>query len=752
MPATGDLIGPYRVISQLGRGAMGEVWRARDERLDRYVALKVLPADVAGDVERRARMLREARAAAAIRHPNVVTLYDIISHGGDDVLVMELVDGVTLSDALRQSGPPALEIGARLDPRRRRRARRRARPRHAASRHQGREHHGRGRDGEGARLRPREAAWRRRADSGPRAAAPARSVRQDRARRDDAEWRLGRRRQLPDPRRPAARHAAVHGARAGRRAPPDERSEVFSVGVLAYEILAGKPPYTASSIDALFEQILHTAPPALDKVPEAVARDRHARAREGSGAAISVDGDVPRCPRRRALAAVRTACTALAAGRRRRAAARGRRRGARVVALAPRATRTPRRRQGRARARGVQRLLHRQGAVVAARRARRRARSSARDRLPAPVRRPRCRARRREAGARHDGSPLEGSRAARRRDRARGARPTRRTQGAARRRCRVRSRARVLGRRARLPLGPVRRREGRVPRAARLSGARVSRPDLRSLLVGAALLRSTHGGARHRQALPRRVPRRGRCGRGLRDDARGGRSARRGGQDRRGGTAAQRGRGHARGPRQGPRAQGRPRSRARAVPALARASRGRRGVRSAVPRSASCSGSMAMPPPRSSRWSRASPARMRAPASAVPACSSRASSTPRAPRRPRSSSTRSRPRRPSYSPRTARRHRSRSSCGRVRSFFGGGCVVAPDDALHGPVDEAAYTTPLDFYAAYHVPFFATWAVCEHAALLAGRNEKARAADLLGPVATRAPNRRWLLEALRRYQP
>ncbi len=115
MPVPGDLVGPYRFISQLGHGAMGEVWRARDERLDRYVALKVLPAALRhgarADIESRARMMREARRSAAIyvTPGNVATLFDIIAYEGGDVLVMELVEGRTLADVLRRDGPPPLD-------------------------------------------------------------------------------------------------------------------------------------------------------------------------------------------------------------------------------------------------------------------------------------------------------------------------------------------------------------------------------------------------------------------------------------------------------------------------------------------------------------------------------------------------------------------------------------------------------------------------------------------------------------------
>jgi serine/threonine protein kinase len=73
----GTRLGPYRVVAHLAAGGMGDVYRAHDERLDREVALKILPPDVANDPERLSRFEREARASAALNHPNIVITYDI---------------------------------------------------------------------------------------------------------------------------------------------------------------------------------------------------------------------------------------------------------------------------------------------------------------------------------------------------------------------------------------------------------------------------------------------------------------------------------------------------------------------------------------------------------------------------------------------------------------------------------------------------------------------------------------------------
>src|SRR5688572_12175015 len=93
-------IGPYRVVGLLGAGGMGEVFRARDSKLNRDVALKLLPTAFASDPDRLARFRREARALAALNHPHVGAIYGIEESDGRQALVLELVEGVTLAERI----------------------------------------------------------------------------------------------------------------------------------------------------------------------------------------------------------------------------------------------------------------------------------------------------------------------------------------------------------------------------------------------------------------------------------------------------------------------------------------------------------------------------------------------------------------------------------------------------------------------------------------------------------------------------
>lgn len=108
----GERIGFYEVIAPLGAGAMGEVYRVRDVRLGRDVAVKVLPDDLAGDPERLARFEREARTLAALNHPNIVTIHSVESHGNRRLLTMEWVEGQTLDRLIPPGGMALAEFFA----------------------------------------------------------------------------------------------------------------------------------------------------------------------------------------------------------------------------------------------------------------------------------------------------------------------------------------------------------------------------------------------------------------------------------------------------------------------------------------------------------------------------------------------------------------------------------------------------------------------------------------------------------------
>jgi len=110
---TGRTIGHYLILGRLGDGGMGVVYQARDTRLDRLAALKVMRPDWGGDPDRRRRFVREAQAASALNHPNILTIYEINADAGVDYIAMEFVAGGTLAD-LMKSGPLAAERALRL--------------------------------------------------------------------------------------------------------------------------------------------------------------------------------------------------------------------------------------------------------------------------------------------------------------------------------------------------------------------------------------------------------------------------------------------------------------------------------------------------------------------------------------------------------------------------------------------------------------------------------------------------------------
>jgi serine/threonine protein kinase len=109
----GSRLGPYEVLNPIGAGGMGEVYRARDSKLGRYVAIKVLPENFARDADRMARFGREAKLLAALDHTNIASIYGLEDAGSGHALIMQFADGPTLADRIA-SGPLQIDDALRI--------------------------------------------------------------------------------------------------------------------------------------------------------------------------------------------------------------------------------------------------------------------------------------------------------------------------------------------------------------------------------------------------------------------------------------------------------------------------------------------------------------------------------------------------------------------------------------------------------------------------------------------------------------
>jgi eukaryotic-like serine/threonine-protein kinase len=237
--SAGTRLGPYEIVSPLGAGGMGEVYRARDSRLGRDVAIKVLPDRMASDPELLERFQREAKALAALDHPGIVTVHSVEEAGGVHFLTMQLVEGVTLDRLIPEGGLPvedllrtASALAEAL----------------AAAHAKGIVHRdlkpGNVMVAEGGRVRILDFGLAKMA--GPAGEAPAGSQV-----RTEMETREG----IVMGTVPYMSPEQLQGRRV------DSASDVFSLGVVLYEMTTGRRPFRGDSTPDLMSSILKETPP-----------------------------------------------------------------------------------------------------------------------------------------------------------------------------------------------------------------------------------------------------------------------------------------------------------------------------------------------------------------------------------------------------------------------------------------------------------------------------------------------------------
>ena len=240
MPATGSTVLHYEVGDRIGRGGMGEVYRARDTRLGRWVALKFISPEYRSDPDRRARLLKEARAASVLSSPAIATTYDIAEDAQDLFIVMELIDGEPLSNRLRRGPLPvattlqiATQVADALD-----------------------EAHGLGivhRDIKSANLILTQRGRVKILDFGLAKVTGLETADQQATM---AETQLGT---------VVGTVSYMSPEQAlGKRV--DHRSDLFSFGVVLYEALTSRLPFEGETLAAVVDQILRHEPPALARL------------------------------------------------------------------------------------------------------------------------------------------------------------------------------------------------------------------------------------------------------------------------------------------------------------------------------------------------------------------------------------------------------------------------------------------------------------------------------------------------------